>query len=463
MKQNVAFSVGNLAIIDKSDAEMGGYFERVFGKVGGGARDFVPCVKLLAYNRLGDCLATNRLKSYPDELFWMLGFKEIPGERSFYRTVERVGKGFELVLKQHQQLIKEHGLVTKEQFMDFSSSYSEGDDMALGEYGYSRDGQPGKKQLVFGISTGINGIPTAITIQKGNTNDAKHMDFMLRAAEAVLERESLLIFDCGANSKKNKATIRAMGFHYLTLKPKKRGAYRAAIAAFRAGPRQTLELNGRTYECVKTKCDSEYEYVFFSDEREQEQLANKAGKFQKELKRNEPLLKRTKAGKPLDEYPCNEGTIIAKGSLQKALGEMANPLINGLEGFFVLESSVDAEPRAVLALYKDRDKAEKLIRNIKEGTELRPMRHWNKHAVIGYVLLIFLTNFLVSLTLHRAKSSQVKNVKLLKKYLTNLTVTVVYPENYLRIRILSNVSPEILSVLGRFVERYGEKTIRLRL
>jgi len=84
---------------------------------------------------------------------------------------------------------------------------------------------------------------------------------------------------------------------------------------------------------------------------------------------------------------------------------------------------VDAEPEAILRLYKNKDKAEKLVRNIKEGTVLRSMRHWSKHAIIGYVLLVFLTNFLANLTLLKAKNPALKSVKLLKKYLTKLTVT----------------------------------------
>ena len=45
---------------------------------------------------------------------------------------------------------------------------------------------------------------------------------------------------------------------------------------------------------------------------------------------------------------------------------MENPYITGIEGFFVLESSVDAEASKILRLYKERDKAEKFIRNLKE-------------------------------------------------------------------------------------------------
>ena len=46
-----------------------------------------------------------------------------------------------------------------------------------------------------------------------------------------------------------------------------------------------------------------------------------------------------------------------------------------------------------------------------------------------------------------SKNSVVKNLKLLKKYLNNLTVTIIYSENSLRNRALSNFSLEIRSIL----------------
>lgn len=151
-----------------------------------------------------------------------------------------------------------------------------------------------------------------------------------------------------------------------------------------------------------------------------------------------------------------------KGSLQTTLDAIENPRINGLEGFFILESSLDIEPESALALYKDKDKAEKLFRNIKEGTELRPMRHWSKDAIIGYILVIFLTNFLVNLTLLRAPNPVVKNTKLLKKYLSKLTLVVIYPPSGFKFSVLANICPEIMSILGDFIEKYRDKSLPMR-
>mgnify|MGYP001619024292 FL=1 len=422
MKQNVTVSIGSLALIDKINDEYN-FFARIFSGLNGKAKNLVQSTKLFIYNRLNECFATNNLLTgYSGELFELLKFKDKPGERTLYRDLSRIGKSHVFLLEKYQQFLQEENLVTDTQFMDFSSSYFEGKAQALGEFGYSRDGQPGKKQLTFGISTGINEIPTALTIQKGNVQDKTHFRFMLKTCEAVLEKNSLLIFDCGGNTKDNKKGIRIKEFHYLTLKPKKVSVYKKFIEQYKKGKKEEVKINDVTYSCVKIKDDEEINYIFFCEKLKQEQLALKERKFKRELKRNKGVLKKTKTGKQIDEYLTEEGVVTTTGHLQKTLASIENPRINGLEGYFILESSLDMESERALALYKDKDKAEKLFRNIKEGTELRPMRHWSTDAIIGYILVIFLTNFLTNLTLLKTKNPLVKNTKLLKKYLRKLTL-----------------------------------------
>lgn len=462
MKDNVTVSIGSLALIDKVDVEYR-FFARVFGGLGGRAKNLVPSTKLFIYNRLHSCFATNHLRSgYSSELFDLLKFTNIPSDRSLYRDLERLGKNHLFVIEGYQHFLCEENLVTDTQYMDMSSSYFEGKAEAFGEYGYSRDGQSGKKQLTFGISTGINSIPSALTIQKGNVQDKVHFRFMLKASEAVLEENSLLVFDCGGNTKENKRLVREKKFHYLTLKPKKVGPYRKVIEEFKSGKDIAVEMNGRKYECVKICHDDETQYIFFSETLKQEQLTLKTRKFKRELEKNRTILKKTKEGREIDEFFTEEGIVTTKGRLQTTLEKIDNPRINGLEGFFILESSLSTEPERVLALYKDKDKAEKLFRNIKEGTELRPMRHWSKNAIIGYILVIFLANFLVNLTLLRASNPLVKNTKLLKKYLSKLTLVIIYPPSGFKMRVLANICPEITSILGDFIERYRDKSLNLR-
>jgi len=46
-------------------------------------------------------------------------------------------------------------------------------------------------------------------------------------------------------------------------------------------------------------------------------------------------------------------------------------------------------------------------------------------------------------------------LKVLKKYLINLTLTIVYPEFGFGIRIISNYLPELKPFFGDFIKKYG--------
>lgn len=462
MKENTAVGIGSVALIEKVNDEYR-FFSRIFTRVGGKARNLISSAKLFMYNRLDECFSINQIvRGYSPELFELLKFKKVPGDRTLYRDLSRLGKNFVFLLENYQHFITEENLVADKQFIDFSSSYFEGKKAAFGALGYSRDHQPGKKQLTFGVSTGINGIPTALTIQNGNVQDKKHFRFMLKTSEAVLPGGSLLIFDTGGNTKENKRQVREKKFHYLTLKAKKVSIYKAAIEKFNTGKREEVIINNITYSCVKYKQDEEVNYVFFSEKLKNEQLALKERKFKRELEQNKTILKKTKEGKEIDEFLTEEGTVTTKGTLQTTLDEIKNPRLNGLEGFFILESDLNIEPERALALYKDKDKAEKFFRSIKEGTELRPMRHWSTDAIIGYILVIFLTNFLINLTLLRAKDPVVKNTKLLKKYLRKLTLVIVYPPTGFKFQLLANICPEITSILGDSIKKYIDKMLPMR-
>ncbi len=98
----------------------------------------------------------------------------------------------------------------------------------------------------------------------------------------------------------------------------------------------------------------------------------------------------------------------------------------------------------------------KRIRELKEGAEMRPVLYWSKYTVIGYVLIVFLTKVLVSLTQLFCENPVVKNLKVLKKYLTNLTRTIVYPSFGYPVKIISTFPQELHPILGDFVRRYGD-------
>jgi len=81
-------------------------------------------------------------------------------------------------LCQHQEQIElrlfaaRRGRRKPELFLyDVTSSYLEGEDNALGAYGYNRDGKKGKKQIVIGLLCDEEGAPISTEVFRGNTQD----------------------------------------------------------------------------------------------------------------------------------------------------------------------------------------------------------------------------------------------------------------------------------------------------
>ncbi|MEI7961654.1 MAG: hypothetical protein WCI04_04945, partial [archaeon] len=322
MKQNVTFSIGSIGLVDKIN-ERYGLIDSLFGSGFGRAKNIVQTAKLLISNRLDKAASVHRLSElYPEQFFQELGFKKTPKERNIYRAVERIGMRFNPLIEKYQLFIKKENLIDEKQFTDFSSSYFEGTKCELGALGYSRDGQPGKKQITFGISTGINNVPTALTIQNGNVQDKTHMGVILKTCEKIMPAGTMFIFDCGGNTKKNKEFITQKGFHYLTLKPKKKSAYKKYIKLFHKTEKQKITLNNVEYECVKLKECVETQYIFFSEKLKEDQLRKRKNKFKRTLEKNEPLISKAKRGKELAKHPTNEGYVIATGSIQKTLAKI---------------------------------------------------------------------------------------------------------------------------------------------
>ncbi|QQR70860.1 MAG: hypothetical protein IPI71_09525 [Methanolinea sp.] len=200
MQKNTTFSLGNIALIDKIDSETN-FFASVLGGVGGRSKSFIPSVKLLISNKLNQSVSINKILD-----FTPTNFSRHWGLKIQFQTGVCIGlwndweKESRLFLTSFNAGSPSRASWIKTQFVDFSSSYFEGTKCPLGELGYSRDNQPGKLQIAFGISVGLNNIPTMLTIQKGNVQDKKHMQMLIRLCSSVLPEGSLLVFDCGGNT-----------------------------------------------------------------------------------------------------------------------------------------------------------------------------------------------------------------------------------------------------------------------
>lgn len=81
-------------------------------------------------------------------------------------------------LHEHQPMIEDRLFRSRYQnkapnlfLYDVTSSYLEGDQNELADYGYNRDGKKGKKQIVVGLLTDDEGYPVSCEVFQGNTKD----------------------------------------------------------------------------------------------------------------------------------------------------------------------------------------------------------------------------------------------------------------------------------------------------
>jgi transposase len=100
---------------------------------------------------------------------------------------------------------------------DVTSSYLEGDQNELGDYGYGRDGKKGKKQIVIGLLTDEEGEPISCEVFHGNTRD---MNTFKNQVDKVAQRfgieEVTFVGDRGMIKSAQIRDLSEEKYHYIT-------------------------------------------------------------------------------------------------------------------------------------------------------------------------------------------------------------------------------------------------------
>lgn len=100
---------------------------------------------------------------------------------------------------------------------DVTSSYLEGVENELGEYGYNRDGKKSKQQIVIGLMTDADGWPISVEVFQGNTHDTKTVKNQIqKVAERFGVKEVTFVGDKGMIKKVQIENLKDEEFHYIT-------------------------------------------------------------------------------------------------------------------------------------------------------------------------------------------------------------------------------------------------------
>jgi len=100
---------------------------------------------------------------------------------------------------------------------DVTSSYLEGDQNELADWGYNRDKKRGKKQIVIGLLCDQKGVPVSTEVFTGNTADLSTFQSQVKkAAERFGCRRVTFVGDRGMIKSGQIEDLSRAGFHYIT-------------------------------------------------------------------------------------------------------------------------------------------------------------------------------------------------------------------------------------------------------
>ena len=100
---------------------------------------------------------------------------------------------------------------------DVTSSYLEGEQNALGEFGYNRDGKKGKLQIVLGLLTDAEGEPLAVRVFAGNTADPTTVVDQIRILQEKFQvQEFVFVGDRGMVKSKGIKALQEAHLRYIT-------------------------------------------------------------------------------------------------------------------------------------------------------------------------------------------------------------------------------------------------------
>lgn len=195
-----------------------------------------------------------------------------------------------------------------------------------------------------------------------------------------LKRDSLVIFDKGANSLTNTAMIRADNLQYMTAKKLNKSDDKI-ISRFETYHPQMIDAE-KGIRGIKLEKPNSVNYLFFSKNLQKEQLESRARKILRQMHEAKAIQQSIDLGKKLPKrFRINNLLIDVEYSVQTKLIDLSEDeavellkekIITGREGFFCLKSSKNLTLYEALLTYRKKDSIEKCDKKLYRGLRVNP-------------------------------------------------------------------------------------------
>ena len=383
-------------------------------------------------------------------------------EKTLYRAVETLGHNREKIIQKLQDNVLELlGYPPTDIMMDWTSIALYGDLSILAKYGYSRDHQPGERQLTLGAAMlgPPYDVPIGLTVEAGNVNDQIHMRSTYGQVRRLLDPSSLVVFDRGANDKENLERIELDGNDYLTAKKLNQ-----------SDDQYFEKFSKKSWECIdadagiyvfKKIFPTRINYYFFSEKLKRDHLRSclkkairllaEAQAIQASLDKGKKLPKRFRINNPLVDVKYDYQTRLTDLPEAEALRLLLKEVVTGREGCFCLTSNREMPASEALRIYRSKDTIEKLFHSLKSDIEIKPVRVWSEDAVHGVLLIGFIAQVMISLTRHFVKPAKRMSTKFIIAALQKLTLTLVSAGNGVKKKFYSNFNLINKAILAEYL------------
>jgi hypothetical protein len=284
---------------------------------------------------------------------------------------------------------------------DVTSSYLEGEQNELANYGYNRDKKRGKKQIVIGLLTDPFGDPIAVRVFEGNTIDPKTVEEQVKTlTRSFGVTEVILVGDRGMLKKPQIESL-PEGFRYITAitKPQIRTLLEKGILQMELFEDSLAEIIHENIRYIIRRNPIRQKEI----EQAREAKLQRIHAFVSE--KNAYLTDHRKAAPDIAERDINKSIAhfkmdawvkaVREGrTFRLTLDEEVRAQAAALDGCYVIKSDVaqtEADKETLHARYKDLAYVEQDFRNMKTAClEVRPVYVRKKERTKGHVFVVML-------------------------------------------------------------------------
>lgn len=290
---------------------------------------------------------------------------------------------------------------------DVTSSYLEGDQNELADWGYNRDKKRGKKQIVIGLLCDEKGCPVSTEVFTGNTGDlATFSSQVKKAAETFGCERVTFVGDRGMIKSAQIEDLSNAGFHYITAitKPQIRAMIKKGVFQLELFDQDLCEVqdNGIRYILRRNPVRAEEMSTTRTSKLDTLQaLADEQNRYLAEHMRADQHKAWRKVIEKADRLGMGELVTVTASDRRVSVNVDTEYIseLKELDGCYVLKSDLPAEAadkHLIHARYKDLILVENAFRTCKTThLEVRPVFVQTEASTRGHVLVVMLAYLLV--------------------------------------------------------------------